>query len=203
MMAMAPANGAGAGGRCIVLIRHGQATGQSGKCLGHADVPLSPDGAEAIRKLAYTSGQGWFGGGAGAARLVSSDLERARASAAIVGRALGLQPALDVRLREMNFGEWDGRQWDEIEQTDASRFRTWADSWITESTPNGESVPDLLRRTDDWLAEAVHPADGSAPLIVVAHAGTIRAILCRLLRHPVERMFDLAVECATARVVRS
>jgi broad specificity phosphatase PhoE len=53
--------------------------------------------------------------------------------------------------------------------------------------PEGESVPDLVARA--WPAfEAIVAAHGGASIAVVAHGGTNRALLCRMLGLPLERL---------------
>ena len=67
----------------------------------------------------------------------SSDLRRARATAERIGQRWAVVPALDARLREMNFGEWDGRFWNVLEREDPDRLKHWMESWVTERVPGG------------------------------------------------------------------
>jgi broad specificity phosphatase PhoE len=125
---------------------------------------------------------------------VSSDLRRARDSAQILTRRWGLALSTDARLREMNFGEWEGRTWQELEQADTDRLGRWMSNWTSTRAPGGESFADVVARTsawvDDWIAND-RSAEGTT--VIVAHAGSIRAILCRLLRVPLEEAFGFEV----------
>jgi broad specificity phosphatase PhoE len=136
------------------------------------------------------------------ARVVSSDLRRARDSAEILTRRWGLALRTDARLREMHFGEWEGRTWEELEQADTDRLGQWMRDWTTTRAPGGESFADVVTRTSAWLDEwsgSDRAAEGAT--VVVAHAGTVRAILCRLLRVPLEEAFGFEVGHARVTVV--
>ncbi|UCE85487.1 MAG: histidine phosphatase family protein, partial [Deltaproteobacteria bacterium] len=97
-----------------LLIRHGQSTwNAAGRWQGQGDPPLSDAGRRQARALA---------GALAAARarfdaLLSSDLARARETAAILGEALSLEPEIEPRLRERNVGSWSGRTRREIERS--------------------------------------------------------------------------------------
>lgn len=171
----------------LLLVRHGIAEGQEGRAVGHADPPLSDQGRADVAGL-LTSG---------AERpvlLVSSDLRRARESAELLAAHCGIEVVTDARLRELHFGEWEGRKWKDLEREDGDRLDQWMRGWTRESTPGGESFPDLVGRVSRWLAEwQAGGSSGTGTTVVVAHAGSIRAIACRLLRVPVERAFELEV----------
>jgi broad specificity phosphatase PhoE len=175
----------------IVFVRHGKADDVEGRCVGHFDAPLSEAGAAAIRNLATGLP------GMRLSRLVSSDLARARDSAAILSEAVGIPVTLDPCLREMNFGSWDGRTWADIESTDGERCRAWMENWTTVAPPAGERLHDLVGRADSWIAEL----PGDETVLVVSHAGFIRAAVCRLLARPSETLFDLSIDHAHAIVI--
>lgn len=177
----------------FVFIRHGVATDVEGRCIGHTDVSLSAEGALAIRDLQFDVAPH---------RIISSDLARAYESARIIGASTGVFVETDSRLREMNFGVWDGQHWSDLERNDGKRLSQWMDHWITAAPPNGETVDALAHRVAWWLDEqlANDSLHGSTTL-VVAHAGSIRAALCVLTGVPLEKMFDINVEHARATVL--
>ncbi len=176
----------------LAFVRHGRAIVADNLCIGHTDVPLSPEGVDAIRALAKRVG-------ARSVRIVSSDLRRATESAAIIGVAYGCEVHRDARLREMNFGEWDGRSWTDIERDDPNRLRDWMERWADLAPPGGESAADVSHRAVEWIAEILATPDES--IIVVSHAGWIRAALCQLLGRDLARMFELPVDHARATIV--
>lgn len=185
-----------------MLVRHGQALDVDGRCIGHTDVPLSPEGAAAIRQLvARRTGSPSIGGGE-TAFVFSSDLARARESARLVAEAIGVGVTTDARLREMNFGEWDGRRWSDVEAADGVRLHSWMERWTEASTPQGETLGDVARRAAAWLAEHIMaPAGEWRTVIVVAHAGWIRAAVSQLTGHSLAKIFDIPIDHAHATII--
>jgi broad specificity phosphatase PhoE len=188
----------GAGARTrLVMIRHGRAEGADGRCIGHTDLPLSAHGRATIGDLSVLAPSVVLG----SASLVASDLRRAIDSAAILGKALHLSVHSDLRLREMNFGEWDGCSWADLEQNDGERLRGWTDSWLDTAPPAGETVSDVEWRAEHWLRDAAAPLDHVRTIFAVAHAGWIRVAVGLLLGRPVSRLFDTPIDHAHATIV--
>lgn len=183
----------------LYLVRHGEALGAEGRCVGHTDLPLAPGAHDALAQLAAE----WPS--PHPARIVSSDLTRARASAAVVAEVWGAATSIsvDARLREMDFGAWDGRTWAHVERDDSARFGAWMAEWQDARTPGGEGFGDVIARATAWLYEAVASARaaGVAEVVVVAHAGSIRALLVEALGLPRQRAFQLRVEHARVSVL--
>ena len=153
--------------------------------MGHTDAPLSPEGIELVARLvaAWPRAPG---------HICSSDLLRARETAVRIGQRWGVKPAFDARLREMDFGEWDGRFWNRIELEDADRLKRWMESWVTERVPGGESFSIVSERVREWYTQCLTNPEGE--VVVVAHAGSIRALLCHLLEVPLSKAFEFPVE---------
>ena len=181
----------------IVLIRHGRAEHTEGRCIGHTDVPLSAEGRAAIRSL---SGHA-LSVVIGPASIIASDLRRAVDSAAILATALGAAVECDRRLREMDFGEWDGQTWTHLERNDGDRLRAWTDRWIDVSVPGGETARDLERRAADWLHSTRTPFDRTSTVFAVGHAGWIRAAVGLLLGRPLDQLFDTQIDHAHTTIV--
>lgn len=175
----------------LYLVRHGVAEGCEGRCIGRTDAPLSAAGTASVEALAA----GWT---APPDRLVASGLARARASADVLARAWDLPVETDARLGEMDFGAWDGRTWAELEAEDGARLAAWMAAWVSVPAPGGQSFADVAARVSAWAAEL--PRSGSAA--VVAHAGSIRALLCTLLQLPLDAAFRLRVDHGRVSAVR-
>lgn len=167
------------------LVRHGPALDADGRAMGHTDAPLSPEGIEQVARLvaAWPRAPG---------RIWSSDLRRARETAERLGQRWSVTPAVDARLREMNFGEWDGRFWNALERDDADRIKRWMESWVIERAPGGESFTIVSERVREWCLQCL--ADSTDEVVVVAHAGSIRALLCHLLDVPLPKAFEFPVD---------
>lgn len=145
----------------LTLIRHTRPAVKPGICYGRTDLALPHTFAEeAEAVLAQLES---------AAALVSSPLSRCRALAELIGSALHLQPAYDRRLQEMDFGTWEGQDWNDIPRTELD---AWAADFLHARPHGGESVRTFVARVHEVLAEL--RKDGVSRL-VVTHAGVIKA----------------------------
>jgi broad specificity phosphatase PhoE len=185
----------GLGPTVIYLLRHGEVVlAETRRVIGHLDVPLSARGpaqcAAQARRLA----------GAPIGALYSSDLERARQSGEIIGAPHGLRPTTLPALREMAMGRWEGLTADEIRAREPDRFAQWMASVGEFPFPDGESVPDLAARAGAALDAIVAEANGRA-IAIVAHGGTNRALLCRLLGVSLARLLAFGQDYAALSVV--
>lgn len=156
----------------VFLIRHPKPVIDAGICYGRLDVDAHAPHAVAddIRPLLPRD-----------VPVYSSPLRRARQLA----EALHPEPVFDARLAEIDFGDWEGRAWDDIE-------RDALDAWAADVTgfvpPNGESVARLQARVLDFAASlAALPA-----VALVAHAGVLRALVGHWRQLPVAEWTQLA-----------
>jgi probable phosphoglycerate mutase len=147
----------------VLLARHGQsAWNAEGRWQGHADPPLSPLGVRQAGSAAGAVGQ--------VAGVVTSDLQRARATAELIAERIGVGPVrVDARLRERDAGEWTGLTRPEIE-------RRWPGYLDAGRRPPGFELDEaILGRVLDALAD-VHAAHPGERVLAVAHGGVIRAL---------------------------
>ncbi|MFT3848266.1 MAG: alpha-ribazole phosphatase family protein [Propionivibrio sp.] len=140
----------------VFLIRHPQPVIGAGICYGRLDVDAhAPQAvAEHIKPRLPKD-----------VPIYSSPLRRARQLAA----ALHPSPVIDARLSEIDFGDWEGRAWDDIER---NALDAWAADVIGFTPPGGESVAGLQARVLDFAASL--PALPAVAL--VTHAGVLRAL---------------------------
>jgi alpha-ribazole phosphatase len=80
----------------------------------------------------------------------------------------------DNRLMEMNFGDWELKNWNEIPPEE---LNPWMDDFVNIGVSNGESFVELHHRVGNFLNEIISK-EITTPIIIVAHAGVIRSILC-------------------------
>lgn len=89
----------------------------------------------------------------------------------------------DERLKEMHFGDWEGKLWNEI---DAVVLQQWMDAFVHEQVPGGESFQTLHARVCNWLEEL--PQYNS--VAVVAHSGVIRSLLSHFENRDLSEAFS-------------
>lgn len=160
----------------LFLCRHGETDWNAeGRLQGQEDVPLNDCGRAQARRNGGLL-KSVLGEEAHRYRFVSSTLWRARETMLLLREAMGLDPqafTTDERLREVNFGAWQGRTLTEVAKTEAEDVRRReADKW--NFTPPGaaaESYAALFERVIPVLAAL----DG--PTIVVTHGGVLRSFL--------------------------
>ena len=185
----------------IYYIRHGEtAWNAAGRLQGGLDIPLNELG----RRQATTAGRLLADllarDGFGAPAFVASPLGRARATMELVRGALGLPPdqyAIDGRLREIAYGEWEGSTLAEARLADPAFFAArQADKWIVPA-PGGESYAAVAARMRDWYSEL------TADTVAVAHGGTARALMVALGIETPASAADLPIEQGVVYVFAS
>lgn len=145
------------------FLRHGQTDwNRTGRCQGRKDVPLSMQGeAEAHAAVPHLMGHGLTG-------ICASPLRRARHTADIIGRGLGLPVTEMPGFEEMDVGPYEGL-------ADYS----WISAWRQDQPVEGiEPFPEVRKRV---AAAANRALDTASHVLIVAHGGVFWALqhLCR------------------------
>jgi len=174
----------------IFLLRHGQTAGNlAGRYIGRTDEPLCDEGVAYARQTGIFPDVGC---------VYVSPMRRARETAAILFP--NARQIVHSDLGEMDFGDFEGRSASEME-TD-SAYKTWVDSGCLDACPHGESAAEFSDRI--WSAferivrDAVkggkdEPDHRDGKLIIVAHGGTIMALMYKYAR-PSRNYFDWHVK---------
>ena len=163
--------------RQLILIRHGLTEwNTSGKFQGHSDIDLSEEGKVQARALEVRLAE-LQKGGLTFDWVVSSPLRRARQTAHIALPEREVH--LDDRLKELNFGAFEGRTLAQNCATQA--WNAWYRDPFKRRTPEGESYEDLRLRAVDWLESL---PEGHT--VAFTHSGTIQMLISHILgvEHP-------------------
>jgi len=178
----------------IYYIRHGETDWNAeGRLQGVLDVPLNVLGrrqsAGAGRILADLFARDGRSGGS--LRFVASPLGRARQTMELVRGVLRLpltEYAIDDRLREIGYGEWEGSTLAQMQARDPEVFaRRQVDKW-TVSPPGGETYASVQIRVRDWYDSVL------VDTVAVAHGGTARALMVALGMETPASAADLTIE---------
>ena len=115
-----------------------------------------------------------------AGRIVASPIVRAQETATAIGRRVGLPVETDARVREIDFGEWEGLTADQAIERDGDAILRWQDGDV--AAPGGESISDVVVRGGEFLASlaAAYASDPPArvgAIVVVSHAVAIKALV--------------------------
>jgi alpha-ribazole phosphatase len=157
--------------RTLYLVRHTTPDIAPGVCYGQLDVaPAATFADEAAQTLRWLPQADLF---------IASPLLRAARLAEQLAQAQRAELRLDARLMEMGFGAWEGRPWEAIARTELD---AWAADFMGYAPPGGESAAQLMQRAQALLQDLAllpHPT-----IALVAHAGSIRALLAHLGGQP-------------------
>ena len=177
----------------LVLTRHGLTDrSMPEQHLGQRiDVSINEDGRRQAQALAHRLSAVRFD------RVITSPLFRARETGEIIAPGAAIEA--DPRLKEMDYGAWEGLTYEQIEETDREARREWELAPDRLACPGGESGNDVAERVrsflDDlidehgaWHAKASFRAatarggpEGAPldrPVLVVGHSSTNRVLLC-------------------------
>jgi alpha-ribazole phosphatase len=181
----------------VYLARHGSVVGsESRRFIGHLDVPLSPRGEVESTALARRLAR------APLAAAYSSDLVRTRRTAEIVCAPHGIAAEPLSALREFSMGRWEGLTAEEIRAREPGAFDAWMADIGCFQFPEGESLPDVEARA--WPAfEAIVARHAGERVLVVAHGGPNRIVLCRALGLPLDRILMLGQDYAGLSVLEA
>ena len=173
-----------AGATRVILIRHTEPSEVDGRCYGSLDVGLSVRGRARARAIARALASMEL------AAVYSSPLRRALETAGPVASVHGLSPIPSPAFRELDFGELEGRRYDEIARERPELFRTWMDDPTAVRFPAGESFSDFSERVRVEF-ESVRGHHVGEEVGVVAHGGVTRTILAAALGVPDAAIFRL------------
>jgi broad specificity phosphatase PhoE len=151
-------------------VRHGEtALNAAHRFQGRSDAPLSERGRQQAGALALALRDEPL------MLAIASDLQRALETARVIAEPHGLSVTTDARLREFDFGLWEGLTWSEI----VARFPELATNPPTAARnyapPGGEAFDAVEARVSAFLKDLrALPAD--ARVLVVTHAGPLHAV---------------------------
>jgi alpha-ribazole phosphatase/probable phosphoglycerate mutase len=170
----------------IDLMRHGAPVGGR-RYRGQIDDPLSDAGWR----------QMWSAVGEEApwSHIVSSPLSRCRAFADALGERHRLPVAVDPRLMEVGFGVWEGRTANELEQTEPGILQRFYHDPEYHRPDGAEPLDQFSARVVAAWRDLAATYSGRH-LLVVTHAGVIRAAMAHLLGAPLATMYRIHVENA-------
>lgn len=179
----------------LYLIRHGEVEGhQQPRYNGQADVSLTPLGEAQFGLLRTRLEKKPL------AAVYTSDLQRCRFGADLLGRDRNLVPVVRSELRELNIGHWEGLSWEDIRQRYPGEWRARLKDIVHYQVPGGESLQQLSERILPVIREIVARHLGEA-VVLVAHGGVNRVILLDAIGAPFDRLFSLEQDFGCLNII--
>ncbi len=188
------------------LVRHAEVEQSYHKIFGGTiDMNISPRGQEQAQALAD------FLRGKEMDAIYASPMKRVQQTlapflnngASTLGSATGDRPAQTIvpALREINFGDWTGLNWEKVCEQFNLDPHEWLDHIERGLTPNGENGAQFRARVEPCLREIIGKHPGQT-VGIFCHGGVVRMILSILLKLPLPKTNAFEVEYASVtRVV--
>jgi broad specificity phosphatase PhoE len=168
----------------IYFLRHGETTAsRTGGYCGTLDPDLTPEGyqmaedfADAYKSLPWVA-------------IFSSPLRRAVATAQPLCKATGIQMQLKEGLREIAYGQWEGKKPEEVNREFHDDYVRWLADPGWNAPTGGERGVDIARRSS-LVLEEIEKTYTTGNVLVVSHKATTRIMLCSLIGIDVGRFRD-------------
>jgi broad specificity phosphatase PhoE len=134
----------------------------------------------------------------GLAEVISSPMDRALETARPLAGAQGVPISIDERLNELDFGDWMGKEFVELQELAA--WKRYYKLRATTRPPCGESMMDVQSRAWGAIASAMerHPQSGETSIAMVTHGDVVRALLLLVLGMSIDHIHR--IEAAPASV---
>lgn len=172
------------------LVRHGETDwNREGKYTGQSDIPLNDYGRLQARMAADQLCEH------NPQIIYSSDLLRALETAQIITEEVHVPIKTDIRLREINQGEWEGMHVDDIKEKFNGLFNARKKDPFNVSSPGGETIGEVYERVQAVLKEIItrHPQD---EVIISAHGVVLAIVRIMAAREVIQKVFEFIPENA-------
>lgn len=155
----------------LVILRHGEIAGFYNTYLGITDAHLSMRGQEQAAEAAACLSKSSF------AAVYCSPLKRCQETLEKLNRTEKV--TLDERIREINFGLWEGKTFSEINEQYPEYVSKWAQCDRQFCFPEGEKISGFRSRISNFANQLYELNSGN--ILIVSHGGVIRHLICALL----------------------
>lgn len=173
----------------ILLIRHAAHSHLGNTLSGRAgDVPLSAEGLDQARRLAARLGPETVD------EVQTSPVRRAQETAREIAASRDLPLVTAEALNELDFGEWTGKGFDELEADPA--WRHWNAQRADARAPKGESMGEVQQRVIEHVRAVARRCAGQV-IVMVTHCDIIRAAIAAVLGLSLDRILRFDVDAAS------
>lgn len=171
----------------IDLIRHGQPQGGSKYRGNNIDDPLSQTGWQQMHDAtgSYTP---WD-------HIITSPLTRCRAFADELATQHQIPLTVIENLKEVGFGSWEGKTREQLKKSRLQEYEAFYQDPVHNRPEGAENLQNFFLRVTDAYQSLIKTFAGQH-ILIVAHAGVIRAILSHTLLSSLEGMYRIQVDNA-------
>jgi alpha-ribazole phosphatase len=169
----------------VILVRHGLTLwNHELRYQGHADIPLTEEGYQQAEKVAQRLAKEKIDA------VYASDLGRAANTAKAIADKHGLLVGLLPDMREIHFGQWEGKTYVELQQLFPELVKDWFAQPADLAIPEGETFRQVKERAYGALLRLAQEHKGQT-IVVASHGGTIRAVLCAVLDIDLNKLWQI------------
>jgi broad specificity phosphatase PhoE len=181
------------------VVRHGESTDNEGgdRYSGITECLLTETGlhqAECVgRSLQQEAIQ----------KIITSPMKRAVATARRIQSLTGGQLVIDLRLREIDYGEWEGLTRKDVFSKWPEVYGKYKEDPVSHVPPAGESPQRVLERVQDFWQELQHSPSmlGVSRFVVVTHNAVARILLSHLTGTPLQKYRERRIDNASVSKV--
>lgn len=163
-------------------LRHTKVAVEPGICYGQTDVPLANSYRDELQIIRPQISPLGFD------RIYCSPLNRCRQLAEDLFPEQTI--SFDNRLMELNFGQWEMKNWDWI--SNQTESQSWFNDYVHFRCPGGESFADQIQRVESFIEDIQQQSENN--ILVVTHGGVIRSLHCLIDSVQPKEAFSFSVE---------
>lgn len=179
----------------LFLLRHGEVEARYHRIFGgRIDMELSPRGHEQAKALADYLAATHFNA------IYVSPMKRAQQTLVPLAAQQGLTATTLADLREVDFGDWTGLGWQQVQERFGVSAFDWLDRLEGGHVPGAESGAQFRARVEPCLRQMLRACPGQS-VAVVCHGGVIRMLLAVLLELPLPKLAHFDIEYASVTIV--
>lgn len=172
--------------KTIYLLRHGH-TPLTGTYIGSTNCPLSESGIMQVKRLKNSEELN------SVTRVIASPLLRCKQTVEILDMAVST--TYEASLQEIDFGRWETKTFAEILKSDPELCSSWLKNPADFTFPDGESIEVFKKRVEQAFNAITTLEDEK--VLVVAHGGMIRYLICRFLGLNYKKFNSFKLEVAS------
>lgn len=180
----------------IILVRHALTDDNKlSKLSGHIDSKISQEGKIQIKKITEFLKDEKIN------KIYTTTSSRTKETVKDLAKINSIQIKECKNLKEINFGDFEGKDFKEIQKNYPDEFNQMIKEGYEYTYPNGESLIDCYKRVSKEIKAILGEANDNDTILICSHAGTIRNILTYLISNTFEYHWNFKIDNASVSVI--
>lgn len=180
----------------LLFVRHGQTDWNAKRLvMGRRPIPLNDVGRKQAEGLSNFLKKGKL------SAVISSPVLRAMETAKAVAAPHKLKVIEDAGLAEVDYGDWVGKDFDDLACNDAELWREYHLNPENVSLPNGEAMPDVIKRISVFMEKVLDTYDNGR-IAIVSHADVLKLAVAGLLDLQMNAIKGMSIDNCAMILIR-